>query len=309
MGHREKQEGLALAVDETMKSSEVKRRESVAPAEAAGLDREAAGGSEPGDPLTVRALARGLSLLGLFDVDHREWTIDEMAEKTGLLRMTVYRMARTLEAEGFLTRDRASNRYHLGPATLAMAYVSEDQSEFVAVARPFLERLHQVTGESVTLAIEVDDAPVCIDMINTTRPFKRQTAPGRILGDIASVHGKLFTAYKSPEERSAIAAGPHAKRTPNTETDPRRILEELERVAREDIAFDLEGLYAGTCSVGAPIRDQVGKVVAVMSVVLPTGRFGPEQRTLCIEAVRSAAASLSAYLGWTPDGLERTDAR
>jgi hypothetical protein len=36
------------------------------------------------DPFSVRALVRGLSILGLFDVDHREWTIDEMAEQTGL---------------------------------------------------------------------------------------------------------------------------------------------------------------------------------------------------------------------------------
>ena len=36
------------------------------------------------DPLSVRALARGLSILSLFDIDHREWTIDEIADRTGL---------------------------------------------------------------------------------------------------------------------------------------------------------------------------------------------------------------------------------
>ena len=78
----------------------------------------------------------------------------------------------------------------------------------------------QETGESVTLAVEVDGFPVCVDIINTTRPFKRQTAPGRILGDIATVHGKIFTAFKSPEEREAILARPLSKHTPHTVTDP-----------------------------------------------------------------------------------------
>lgn len=252
------------------------------------------------DPFQVRALARGLSILCLFDVDHREWTIDEMAEQTGLVRMTVYRMVRTLESLAFLVRDPTTNRYRLGPATLAMTYVSDDHSEFVDSARPFLESLVEQTGESVTLAVEVDGFPVCVDIINTTRPFKRKTAPGRILGDLASVHGKIFTAFKPPEERSAILALPVPRRTPHTVTDPQQLGAELERIVEENVAFDLEGLYPGICAVGAPVRDQLGAVIATISVVVPAGRFGAAESALCAESVKAAAASFSAYLGWNP---------
>ncbi len=63
---------------------------------------------------------------------------------------------------------------------------------------PFWKSLARETGESVTLAVEVDGYPVCVDIINTTRPFKRRTAPGRILGNVATVHGKLFNAFEAP---------------------------------------------------------------------------------------------------------------
>ena len=66
------------------------------------------------------------------------------------------------------------------------------------------------------------------------------------------------------------------------------------------MAYDIEGVYLGTCAVGAPVRDQVGSVAATISVVVPTGRFGPAERALCTEAVKSAAAAFSAYLGWNP---------
>lgn len=254
------------------------------------------------DPLLVRALARGLSILGLFDVDHREWTIDEMAEQTGLVRMTAYRMVRTLESAAFLVRDPATNRYRLGPATLAMCYVSDDQSEFRQAARPFLEALVRETGESVTLAVEVDGFPVCVDIINTSRPFKRRTAPGRILGDIATVHGKIFAAFKSPEEREAILARPIPQRTPHTITDRQSLEAELDRAVREDVAYDIEGIYPGLCAVGSPVRDQFGAIAATVSVVVPIGRFGPDENARCTEAVKAAAASFSAYLGWTPRG-------
>jgi DNA-binding IclR family transcriptional regulator len=252
------------------------------------------------DPLTVRALARGLSILSLFDVDHREWTIDEIAARTGLLRMTAYRMVRTLEGAEFLVRDTTTNQYHLGPAAITMAYVAEDNSELVEHARPFLEHLVMATGESVTLAVPVDGVPVCVSILNTTRPFQRLSAPGRILGDLASVHGKIFTAFAPPERRAAVLAQKRRKHTPRTVTDPEALEREIEQVAAEDVAYDEEGLYLSTCAVGSPVRDQLGNVVAAMSVVMPAGRYGPRERELCTRAVKDAAASLSAYLGWNP---------
>lgn len=250
------------------------------------------------DPLTVRALARGLSILSLFDIDHREWTIDEIAERTGLLRMTAYRMVRTLEGADFLVRDTTTNQYHLGPAAISMAYVAEDYSEFVDHARPYLEELLEMTGESVTLAVPVDGVPVCVSILNSARPFQRQAAPGRIIGDLAAVHAKIFTAFASSDRRAAVLAQKRRKHTPHTVTDPELLTLELDRVAEEGVAFDEEGLYLGICSVGAPVRDQLGHVVAALSVVMPAGRFSPDERDLCVRAVKEVAASFSAYLGW-----------
>lgn len=254
------------------------------------------------DPLSVRAVTRGLSILSLYDVDHREWTIDEMTEQTGLVRMTVYRMARTLESMAFLVRDPSTNRYRLGPAALAMCYVADDQCDFVDAARPYLEALVEETGESVTLAVEVDGYPVCVSIIDTTRPFKRQTAPGRIIGDIATVHGKIFAAFKPPAERETVIAKPRSSVTPNTITDMDEVKAELEQIVADDVAYDVEGSYPGLCSVGAPVRDQFGAVTATVAVVIPAGRFGPDERALCTKAVKDAATSFSAYLGWNPKG-------
>jgi DNA-binding IclR family transcriptional regulator len=71
-------------------------------------------------------------------------------------------------------------------------------------------------------------------------------------------------------------------------------------VAAEDVAYDEEGLYLSTCAVGSPVRDQLGNVVAAVSVVMPAGRFGPTARDLYARCVKDVAASLSAYLGWNP---------
>ena len=36
----------------------------------------------------------------------------------------------------------------------------------------------------------------------------------------------------------------------------------------------------GTCAVVAPVHNQTGEVIATLGVVVPTGRFGPEDREI-----------------------------
>ncbi len=247
----------------------------------------------------VRALAKGLSILSLFDAENREWTLDEIAERAGLPRMTAYRMIRTMESAWFLVRDPVTNRYHLGPALLASTYLSEGYAELAAIVRPYLQGLAETTGEAATLAIEVDGVAVSVDMVDTSRPFRREVAIGRIIGDTASANGKIFAAFKSPAEREAITGRPHPQLTPNTITDPQALARELNRVALDGVAFDIEERNIGTCAVAAPVRDQLGKVIAALSVIAPTGRFSPQERDSHAEAVKASAVTLSAFLGYS----------
>jgi IclR family transcriptional regulator, KDG regulon repressor len=260
---------------------------------------DGAGGSERGDAFVVRALAKGLGMLSLFDAVHREWTLDEMVAELQLPRMTGYRMARTLQGAGYLVADRTSGRYRLGPALLASTYLSEGYAELVTIARPYMEALVAETGESATLAVDVDGVAVCVDMVDSPRPHKREVAVGRVIGDTANAHGKMFAASLPDEERARVVAMPHARLTPRTITDPDELAAELDRARHDGVAFDMEERNAGTCAVAAPIRDQVGRVIGSIGLIVPTGRFGTSEREACVAAVKDSAASLSAYLGYS----------
>ena len=158
--------------------------------------------------------------------------------------MTVYRMVRTLESLAFLVRDPATNRYRLGPATLAMIYVSKTHTDLLTHCPSLPRDSGGETGESVTLAIEVDGIPVCIDMINSSRPFKRETAPGRIIGDCLGPGKTLLRVQARGRERdhpcSRLRRGSHCRGKP---LDRAVVEADLEQIRRDDVAFDIEGLY------------------------------------------------------------------
>jgi hypothetical protein len=70
-----------------------------------GQADESQGRAESGDSLVLRTLAAGMGMLGLFDAEHRDWSLDEMVVRLGVQRMTGYRMARTLQSTGHLVND------------------------------------------------------------------------------------------------------------------------------------------------------------------------------------------------------------
>jgi DNA-binding IclR family transcriptional regulator len=250
----------------------------------------------------VRTLAAGMAMLGLFDAEHREWTLDQMLARLGVSRMTAYRMARTFQGTGHLVHDATTARYRLGPAMLAGIYLAEGFAQLVAVARPYLESLMQETGELAALAVELDGVAVCADLVASARPFVLEIAVGRVIGDLANAHGKMFAAMKPDDERARIAARSHPRLTPSTITEPTAMGAELDRIRRDEVAFDLEEHDVGTCAVAAPVRDQTGDVIATLGVVVPAGRFGAEARAHCAAAVRAAAASLSEFYGYARSG-------
>jgi IclR family transcriptional regulator, acetate operon repressor len=263
-----------------------------------GQSGDARRGAQGGDSRMVRTLATGMAMLGMFDAEHRSWTLDEMVARLGVSRMTAYRMARTLQGTGHLVSDPTVGGYRLGPAMLAGIYLAEGFEQLVTVARPYLERLMKETGELAALAVELDGVAVCADLVASARPFVPEIAVGRVIGDTANAHGKMFAAMKPEAERARIVKRPHRQLTTSTITDPVDLAAEFERIRSEGMAFDFEEHDLGTCAVVAPVRNQTGELIATMGVVVPTGRFSPEARVACARAVREAAVSLSEYCGY-----------
>jgi DNA-binding IclR family transcriptional regulator len=255
------------------------------------------GGSD--DQFVVRALSRGLRVLALFNVDHPEWSLNELARTTHLHKATTYRMTRTMEAEGFLVFDPDTGNYHLGPAVIPLSYLAQKQSELERMAKPFLEQLAAETGETANLAIETEGTFIVIGSVLTSHTFKPQLPIGRVLTDLSNAHGKLFVALKPPEEWKKFLSRPQPQLTPYSLTDRKQVEAELIRVAQEGVAYDMEEHGLGVCSVAAPVRGPGGTVIATISVVAPKERFGPVERRRFTEAAKRVAAELSAYLGYS----------
>lgn len=252
-------------------------------------------GSEAGNDLYVQALARGLTILTLFDIEHPEWGLSDIAQNTGISKTTAYRMLRTLEWKGFVTFNPDTELYHIGPATIPVAYLTLSHMSFSRLTHPVLEKLAAETGETVELVVPGKGGAVVVDHVVTSHPFKPNLPIGRVLRDLANSCTKLLAAYQPQQERERLLHEQRTALTPHTITDPAQLRAELDKIVQSGLSFDMEEQDLGVCAVSVPVFGDDGTVKAAVTVVAPADRFGPENSMRYAEAAKAAASELSGH--------------
>jgi DNA-binding IclR family transcriptional regulator len=259
-------------------------------------DYEAAGGIPRGAP--TRTLEKGLFLLGLFDVDHPEWTLKELRERAGLPKATTRRLMKTLEAASWVAYDQDSGKYHLGSSALRALYLAMSHSELVRTAHPFLVKLTEETTETTSLCVWTDQGAMIIDTVATPRAFKIVTFPGMLLQGAASADSQVLIAFGSRHTQDTILVTPQQPRTPYTVVEPEHLRARWEQIRRDGVAFDRCEWNETAPAVAAPVFDSNGELRASISVVAPPERCSEQQMQSYALAAKKSAAQVSSALGY-----------
>lgn len=247
-------------------------------------------------PYQVKSLSRGLALLKLFDVDRPRWTLSDLVRASGMHKATCYRLLRTLEQDGFLASDAGSGEYVLGPALTRLAILAESGDELARTAQPFLERLVQITGETVDMTVWNDAGPLLVaQVLSRSRLFQPMNSVGTVFTESPASHVKLWLAFGTEAQQARMRSILMPDRNGITLTGP--LLEEtVEQVRRDGIAYDVAELRE-VFAAGAPVMDAAGRMVAGIAVVASFSRTTDTERDLCAAAVKQVAHEFSRALG------------
>jgi DNA-binding IclR family transcriptional regulator len=99
----------------------------------------------------VQGLARGLAVLRAFRAGESALSNSELAERTGLARPTVSRLAQTLVALGYLAYVPKLGSYTLGAAIASLCHSLLAGMPNRIAAQPFLREVAQATGLPASL--------------------------------------------------------------------------------------------------------------------------------------------------------------
>lgn len=285
------------------------RSDNVGEMDSADSEHEAATSPDPGHSSQIpreapsRTLEKGLFLLGLFDAEHPSWSLRELRDAAGLPKATTRRLMKTLEASDWVFYDEVTGRYHLGSRVLRAVYLAMSHSELVRAAHPYVLRLVEETTESASLSVWADQGALILDTVPTHRPFKPFTFVGMLLPGSASADAQALIAFGSEQVQARVLATPQEKRTEKTITDPEALRVRWREIREQGVAYDWEEWRVGAPAVAAPVFGHGGELRATLSVVPPIERCSPTQMIEYGQAVKRAAADLSAELGFAGERI------
>lgn len=245
----------------------------------------------------AQALRRGLSLL---DIVAKEpgLRFTEIAERAGLTRGTVHRMLSTLVEAGLLRVDDREQVYHLGFRLFEMAHRVWDQFDLRSAAEPELERLRDLTGETVRLAILDHDEVLYVDQREASQTIRLGNGVGARASAYASGAGKAILAYLDPLIREQILNRLDLERfTPNTITDRAALAQQLDLTKARGYAVSFEEQHVGVSSVAAAILDHRARAIGAIAIVAPAYRLGLDRLHALGRDVMEAARRISGNAG------------
>ncbi len=182
------------------------------------------------------------------------------------------------------------------------------------LARPFVERMAERTGETVNVYARSGDRAVCLDKVRGNQGMQLDMPIGHRGGLTNGGSGKAILAYMAPQERDRVMASePLVALTPFTLTTREALEAELARIRRRGYSIDDQEVVVGVYCVSVPLLDRLARPMGAVSISGPSVKApGPEVQPL-IQMLNEACEHVSRRLGyagpWPPvESAARSDA-
>jgi DNA-binding IclR family transcriptional regulator len=246
----------------------------------------------------TQAIDRALAVLLSFTAEQPIRRVPELTQSLGLNKSTVYRLLQALGAANLVRRADEGGSYRLGPAVLDLANCFLATIDFGGDARPFMQAFAMRSGESVTLAVLDGIEAISLSQVRGTKTPQLVSRFGLRIPVYCSSSGKaLLLDHTDAQIYEKLTHSRMRSLTENTITDPKLFVRRLDRERRQGWTLNDEESEIGIRTVGAPIRDHSGAIVAAVSVSSPTFRLSKAEVPALAAAIKDLASEISKVVG------------
>lgn len=244
----------------------------------------------------VLSLERGLAVIKCFGESAPRQTLAEVARAAGLSRAAARRFLLTLQALGYVESD--GRYFALRPQTLELGYAYLASLPWWRYAQRVADRVATELGYACAIGVLDGPAVVYVAYASAARFSIFNRSIGTRLPAYATAIGRVMLAGLDEAKRDAsLHAGDLQKITPFTVTDARLLRKAVDQARVEGFSFVTQELEIGLSSVGVPIVDRGGHVVAGMSVSwLATDRKVKTEQRRILTLLRAASAEITGML-------------
>ncbi len=166
-------------------------------------------------PTGAQTLLRGLAVLDAVGSGVR--SLKALGERLGTTRSTTHRLVSTLVIERYLRVS--AGQYFLGPRVLELGFQAREQIPLAALARPYLDRLGALTGDTIHLGVREGDDVLYIEKIAGRQGLQMRSRVGQRMPIALTGVGKALILDDSPAQWEALFRAVVASDTPTRTGD------------------------------------------------------------------------------------------
>jgi DNA-binding IclR family transcriptional regulator len=251
------------------------------------------GGTQTGERRDgIQVVARVADILRHLSTQPDGLTPQELSDRSGIPRPTIYRIAKALAAEDFV-RIMPTGKLAVGPGIMGVAISS--RRDIRHEVSPFLQKLSEDLDETADLAVLYAGEALYVDQYVSPHVLRIVAHIGGRLPLHCTANGKALLAALTPEQVEAVLPARLERNTPYTITDKRRLREEVQRVRDAGLSYDIEEYEEGVVAVGAYVQDVMGDVVSLAAVV-PMLRYRRDEASIVAAVARTRDEAQAALI-------------
>lgn len=247
----------------------------------------------------IKSADRALGLIELI-AERGSVGFSEILQAMSLPRSSAHGLLQTLTASGWVTHDSRRKEYTLGIRAWQIGQRYTSNTNLTGVAKPIMDKLMLLLGETVQLAQLDGTDNVYIAISQPERSMRLVSSVGVRLDAHATGIGKaLLSQLPADEAERRLRSKPLTKPTVNTVSDVDKLMVILEEVRANGYALDDEEYISGCRCVGVPLTDGSGDgIYTALSVTMPTSRTDESWPQSIVAPLLATAAEVRDRLGY-----------
>ncbi|GGJ28240.1 IclR family transcriptional regulator [Neoroseomonas lacus] len=219
----------------------------------------------------VASADRALSVLSAFRKGDRTLPLAELADRTGLVKSTIMRLAISLVEHGYLARD-GDGSYRLDAEVLRLGTIYTQSFRLEAHVTPVLEELVARTGETAAFYVRRGDQRLCLFRVDSPHLLRMHVRVGDALPLDSSAIAQVLRAFAARPLPDYVAALELPIVTMGA-TDPH------------------------TGSMAAPVFGPGDRLAGALALSAPVIRWTPEALAAARPILAEAATALTRRIG------------
>ncbi|MGW4335982.1 IclR family transcriptional regulator [Rhodococcus koreensis] len=247
----------------------------------------------------IRSVERAAALIqAIADAGKAGSRLTDLAVTTGLSKTTVHRLLGTLVKLDWVELDETTSTYVLGLPLVGIGMAASDRHGFTSLAAPHLNRIAELTGDTVYLTVKAGAQAVCVDRVVGTYPIRTITThigERRMLGSCAGSLALLAWSEADEVDR-LLTSMPGTQASGSALPDPAILPELIQRSRVTGYTQAPTTLVPGAEGIGVPVLDASGMAVAAFSVEAITARLSEPRRSHVVGWMKREAAVFTQRL-------------